>query len=117
MKKILGLTLIEVLIALVIIAIALTAIVKATSEDVENATYLQNKTMATWVADNAVAAIQLNIVNPPFIGQVTEMLGRQWYWDAEVNVVTPYVAKITVNVREKPQGKLIVSLQGFKTVE
>jgi prepilin-type N-terminal cleavage/methylation domain-containing protein len=45
-----GLTLIEVLVALAIISIALTAIIKATSENIRGTAYLQDKTIAMYVA-------------------------------------------------------------------
>ena len=64
-----GFTLVEVLIALVILAISLTALVKASSSDIENTTYLQNKALAHLVGQEAVTLIKLNAIG--FTGNET----------------------------------------------
>lgn len=80
-----GFTLIEVLIALTIIAVSLTAIVKATSQDIENTGYLENKALATLVAYEASQLIQLNAIG--FQGdqteQETKLAGKTWQWVAQ----------------------------------
>lgn len=80
-----GFTLIEVLIALTIIAISLTAIVKATSQDIENTGYLEKKALATLVAYEASQLIQLNAIG--FQGdqteQETQLAGKTWQWVAQ----------------------------------
>lgn len=84
MKKCLGFTLIEVLIALVILSISLTAIVKATSSNISNTTYIKNKALAHLVALEAQQLIQLNSLN--FNGNKTEqktiLADKEWFWQA-----------------------------------
>ena len=50
-----GFTLLEVLIALVVLGIALGALIKAGSEHARNTAYLQERTLAGWVASNLLA--------------------------------------------------------------
>ncbi len=50
-----GFTLLEVLVALMVLAVALGALIKAGSEHARNTAYLQERTLAGWVADNLVA--------------------------------------------------------------
>ena len=49
MRNLQGFTLLEVLIALAIISIALTAIIKASSQNIKDTAYLEDKAIANWV--------------------------------------------------------------------
>lgn len=98
-----GLTLIEVLIALAIVAIAMTAVIKATSQTIRSTTYLQNKTIAMWVSSQVINEARVGVLRLPFapdkLKQHTKMLGQDWYWQAQQEA-TPNkrIAKITVQV-------------------
>ena len=50
-----GFTLLEVLVALVVLGVALGALIKAGSEHARNTAYLQERTLAGWVAGNLLA--------------------------------------------------------------
>ncbi len=56
-----GFTLIEVMVALTIIAISLGALISSSGSQASSASYLKQKTLAHWVALNELA--QLNIDN------------------------------------------------------
>lgn len=98
-----GLTLIEVLIALAIIGIALTAVIKATSQTIKSTSYLQDKTMAAWVAQEIIGEAKTGLIHvpnaPDHLLDKTKMLGRTWYWQASLEK-TPnrHINKIVVNV-------------------
>jgi general secretion pathway protein I len=82
-----GFTLIEVLLALAIIAIALTALLKSTAQNVTNTHRLKEKTISHWVAMQGVSMIQLHLLPVKLnedITQVTKMLGQRWYWRAKI---------------------------------
>lgn len=77
-----GLTLIEVLIALAIIAIAMTAVIKAGSQSIRGTTYLQEKTMAMWAGQQALNEIRAGakkFAANEDIKQAITMLGKDWY--------------------------------------
>lgn len=97
-----GLTLIEVLIALAIIAIALTAVIKASSQSIRATTYLQEKTIAYWVGEqvlNETRAGVLSLNASEESRRMTTMLNRNWYWQAKI-IPTPnlHIKKIEVKV-------------------
>lgn len=81
-KKQLGFTLIEVMVALTIIAISLGALISSSGSQASSASYLKQKTLAHWVALNELA--QLNIDNIfPSPGEKkgsTSMANHDWYW-------------------------------------
>lgn len=114
MKKCRGFTLIEVLIALAIIAISLTAIVKTTAYDVEDTIQVQQKSVANWVALNAMNRARLGLISTSVQNQKTTMLNRTWYYSI-TRKSTPdrYVSKIFVTVTAKSNGSPIITLRGF----
>ena len=59
-----GFTLIEVLVALAIVAVALAAGFRSVAQSAESATALKGRTLALWVAENRLAAAQLEIPGP-----------------------------------------------------
>ena len=77
-----GFTLIEVLIALTIIAIALGAIMSASGHQAQQTTYLKQKTLAHWVAMNEMTLLQLE-EKWPSVGEKkgsSEMVNTEWFW-------------------------------------
>ncbi|WP_257254468.1 MULTISPECIES: type II secretion system minor pseudopilin GspI [unclassified Endozoicomonas] len=54
-----GFTLLEVLMAMTILAIAGITVLRTSSESLDNSQYLKNKTMARWVADNELVDLYL----------------------------------------------------------
>jgi general secretion pathway protein I len=85
--KIKGFTLIEVLLALAIIAIAFTALLKASAENISNTHRIKQKTLTHWVALQGVRMIQLGLI-PVHLNQevthTTTILGQRWYWRAKI---------------------------------
>jgi general secretion pathway protein I len=59
-----GFTLIEVLVALAIIAVALAAGLRAVAQSTDSATLLKQRTLALWVAQNRLAEAQLTPGGP-----------------------------------------------------
>jgi len=81
-----GFTLFEVLIALAILAISLTAMIKASSENTVNTAYLRNKYLASLVAANKMNELQL-LQNWPVTGNSngkTELGKYTWKWNIKI---------------------------------
>lgn len=80
-----GFTLIEVLVALAIVAIAMTAIIKATGDSIRTTAYLKQKTTAYWVAMNVLNDVLAGGSAKPETGEgqtgSTDMLGHVWPWE------------------------------------
>lgn len=79
-----GFTLLEVLVAMAIFAIAGGAILKAASEHIQSVSLLKNMTTATWVANNQLTqALIENKRRWPARNNLTgetEMTNRTFYW-------------------------------------
>lgn len=103
-----GFTLIEVLIALVILSIALTAIIKSTSQNIKDTLYVQKKTIALWVGNQVMNEILVGLRKPPFakIKDKTIMLNEEWAWEAFAKP-TPNQHIQEINVDVSQRGHLI----------
>jgi len=101
-----GFTLIEVLIALVILAIAMTAIIKVSANDTRNVVRLKNAMTAHWVALNIINRMHAKLIplptTSPQQGQA-EMLNHAWYWRATLGKpYNTYTATVIVTVGSTP---------------
>ena len=88
-----GFTLLEVLIALAVLALSLGAAIRATGDYTVNQAYLRDRTFAEWVARNQLAAVELEGKWPsigqqkgdaelPLVG--SQGGGREWRWVMQV---------------------------------
>ncbi len=101
-----GFTLIEVLVAMVILSLSLLAAIKVASGVTRSAIDLQEITIAQWVAMNKVVELRLAKTLPK-TGRTNgqdEMAGRDWRWDIVVNE-TPYPKLREVHVSVKPASE------------
>ncbi len=82
-----GFTLLEVLVALAIVAISLGAALQTTGVFTGNARHLKEKTFALWVAENKATEYQLNRTFPAIGSQEgdEEMAGVNWQWRVKVS--------------------------------
>ncbi len=97
-----GFTLLEVLVALAVLAIALASLIKGVGGSASNEAYLRDKTLAHWVAMNVVAEQQL-AEKWPSKGkkQGTETMGgHEWFWRYEITeTFDEDVRRLDVKVR------------------
>ena len=113
-----GFTLIEVLLALLIVTIAFTALIKSTSQSIVGTAHVKDKAIAEMIAMQGVAMIQLGLlIVPPNqeITQVTTMLGQRWYWRVKL-APTPMkqVAQITITTSKNQSGPFGNALIAFR---
>jgi general secretion pathway protein I len=108
-----GFTLIEILIALVILSIALTAIIKATSQNIKDTFYIQQKTIATWVGLNAINEARLQLTKLP-IEEEKQALGAMWLVKGDlVETPNPRIKEIHVSVFRKNDEAQLIELQSY----
>ena len=77
-----GFTLLEVMVALFVVAIALGGVVKVMGTAARNSARLSDRTFAQWVALNELAELRIK-KSWPRLGEVKgeqEMVGRKWNW-------------------------------------
>jgi general secretion pathway protein I len=78
-----GFTLVEVLVALMIVAVGLTALLVAVNGTARTSGFLRDKTLAQWIALNRLTEVRLNVVK---FGQNTDtgeldFGNRKWHYD------------------------------------
>jgi general secretion pathway protein I len=78
-----GFTLVEVLVALMIVALGLTALMVAVSGTARTSGFLRDKTIAQWIALNRLSEVRLNVTK---FGQNTDtgevdFANRKWHYD------------------------------------
>jgi len=102
MSRTRGFTLIEVLVALAIVAIGMAAVLGALTSSANTVAYLRDKTFAQWVALNQIATLRLSGQMTPTGNSDgnTDFAGRSWHWRREVTATqVPGVVRIDVKVR------------------
>jgi len=112
-----GFTLIEVLVALAIIAVALAAGMRALAQSADSATALKARTLALMVAQNRLAAAQIATPWPApgtYKGNATQA-GAQFQWrEAVTTTPNPAFRKIEISVMEPDRPEYQVAhLVGF----
>jgi general secretion pathway protein I len=113
----LGFTLIEVLIALLIVATALGTAAKVTIGAATNGSALADRTAAQWVGLNQLGTLKLRRQFPVRAESGKEkMMSRTWIWRQKAEA-TPddYVLKVTIDVRLEgaDEDDLAASVTGF----
>jgi general secretion pathway protein I len=114
-----GFTLIEVMIALIILAAGLTAVISTSMESAKNVAAVEDKVVAQWVAQNVITQVRMGIIplaqnSDQGISGQTNMLKKQWRWSvrAATNPNTN-VARLTVVVGNSDEAN-VYSMTGFK---
>jgi general secretion pathway protein I len=110
-------TLIEIMVALAIIAITLGAIIENTTASNRNTQYLRDKTVASWVAMNEIARIRASREwggSTSRKGEV-EMAGRTWLWKMAIrNTDNVNVRELIVDVFiEDQESQALASMTGY----
>jgi general secretion pathway protein I len=103
-----GFTLLEVLIALAIVALAVGALLGTITSSGSNVSYLKDKTLAEWVALNRLTEIRTAKLMPD-PGKRTgsaEMGGMRWQWEEEVGEL-PIKGMFRIDVRARPTGETV----------
>jgi len=112
-----GFTLIEVMVALTIIAISLGALLSTSGTQANSAGYLKHKTLAHWVAVNELTQIRIakEFPDPGDKKGSTEMAGKEWYWTRTTKKTEDENARqITFTLYEdKDREKNLTTLTGY----
>ncbi|MGC4111378.1 MAG: type II secretion system minor pseudopilin GspI [Nocardioides sp.] len=101
-----GFTLLEVLIALAIVALAVGALLGSVTSSASNVIYLKDKTLAEWVALNRLTEVRI-AQQMPDKGKRTgnaEMAGQKWQWEEEV-IELPVKGMFRVEIRARATGE------------
>jgi general secretion pathway protein I len=113
-----GFTLIEVLAALVIVALGMLGVIQAVTQTARNGTYLREKTLAHWIAMNVITERRL-LATPPDVAESSdevEFAGQRWRWTMRVTQTeVDSLRRMDVSVRpaEAAEGSSLATVTGF----
>lgn len=107
-------TLLEVLVAMSVLAIGMLTLVKVSTQNTIQTSYLKDKTLAQWVAINKVNEVKLESNWPDkgsSNGTVT-MANRDWYWKLKVSDYGQQsqnirILKVDIRLEDKNDGALV----------
>ena len=112
-----GMTLLEIMLALAIFALAGVAVMKAAGENLRSLSILRETTYATIVANNRLAEIHLEKQWPPQNNKRgdEDMVEQKWYWKQVVKKTQDdKMREVTIEVSSDQGGKhLITSVSAF----
>jgi len=111
-----GFTLLEVLVAVTILAIALAAIIAGGARYASAAGDLRDKTLALWVAHNRLTEIEL-LPTWPDVGSSrddVEMGGQHWTWHVTVTATQDATLRqVHIQVMPRDDHHSLVSLDAY----
>ena len=124
-RAFLGFTLVEVMVALAVVAVALPALLVTLSQQLDGLRYLEDRTHAQWVAANRLAELRLVVgakgsLQTARVSGTEEMAGRSWYWWSEgVETEVPGFFRYEIMVSDQEDGEAspLHTLNGYLAQE
>ena len=112
-----GFTLLEVLIALAVLALGMTAVIGAAGSSTRLGSELRDRTFADWVAMNELTSLRLAKAAPASgsLNGDADMAGEKWHWRATISATAdPDLLRIDVAVApaDKPDDA-VETVSGF----
>ncbi|MEH6593217.1 MAG: type II secretion system minor pseudopilin GspI [Halioglobus sp.] len=116
-----GFTLIEVMVALAVVAVALPALMVALYQQIDGTAYLRDKSLAHMVAANKLTEIRIVAESTRSLplgreSGLQEMAGREWYWwleSSETEVPDFHRLEIKVAGAEENEDEPLITLAAF----
>lgn len=111
-KKKQGFTLIEVMLAMAIFAVAGVALIENAGNTFNHLSRIETQVMANWVASNQLVMVHTDDTWPPKNNEKgkVDLAGREWFWLQKVIETTdPDMRAVVIEVRLNEQQRLIES--------
>jgi len=116
-----GFTLVEVMVALLVVVMSISALLDNMMGNVDNTAYLRDKTIAHWVALNQLELERIrNKATNGLLREeksgTEEMAGREWHWTIKPVLIKgdwEGFAQLTISVSDEPEGEAVVTLVGI----
>lgn len=116
MKRQCGFTLLEALVALAVIAIGLSAAMRAIGMATESTAELRQRQLALWVADNQLAEIRARGQFPDFGSTQgdADQAGEKFHWQTDIKPgFHPLFRHVDIRVSSAGSTMLLARLSGF----
>jgi general secretion pathway protein I len=114
-----GFTLVEVLVALMVVALGLTALMVTVSSTARTSGYLRDKTLAQWIGLNRLTEVRLNLnkfAQNTDTGEL-DFAGRTWHYDTRYfDTSIASMKRVVVRVYAgdaKTKGNALAEIDGF----
>ncbi len=111
-----GFTLLEILVALLILAIALSALMRVVIQSTDTSISLRSHLEAQWIAVNRITELQLRKEWPSAdtTSGTTEFNGRKWYWHQQVSATAiADFRRLQIEVRAQRHREILGQVIGF----
>lgn len=111
-----GFTLIEVMFALLIVALTMGAIVETGGYSARRTSQLTEKTLASWIAQNQITLyrVKKTWTNASSKNGTVEMAGIEWQWKMKISKTDePLLRRIDVDVFIQDDSDIKASATGF----
>lgn len=121
-----GFTLVEVMVALAVVAIAVPALLVALYQQIDNTGYLRDRTLAQMVASNRLAEMRLVIaatreLNRDKADGRLEFADREWFWRSAIEptgqVPNFFRLEVAVATREGEDAEPLYTLVAFMSAD
>lgn len=120
-----GFTLVEVMVALTVVAVTLPALLFLLSQQIDGTAYLRDRSIAQWVAADRVAEVRLAVAKQQraskgVIAGESERAGRTWYWRSDIQETPiPGFMRLTVTVTsdDVEDDSVLYTLDAFLNAE
>ena len=116
-----GFTLLEIMIALAILAITMTTLLLSTSQVARNSRYLRDKTFASIVASNIINSARFRLITLPSKQGSTSgsqsQAGNVYHWNLRSqNTSDAFTQKLIVDVTLANNTTPLISMTGYRPV-
>ena len=118
-KRASGFTLIEVMVAMAIVALALPALLIQVMTTIDGTAYMREKTIAYWVAQDTLTELRLERrvtgqLYPKKDKGELELVGRKWFWQLNTEKTQmDHIFRIDLEVSDTVDGDPLYSISGF----
>lgn len=120
-----GFTLVEVMVALAVVAIAVPALLVALYQQIDNTGYLRDRTLAQMVASNKLAEMRLVIAATRDLKKEKadgnlEFADREWFWRSEIEpteVARFFRLEVRVTDKEDEKAEPLYTLVAFMSAD
>lgn len=111
-----GFTLLEVMVALVIISLALAGVAASMGQMIDTANTMRDRTFASWIAQNKITELRLSGILPE-AGETSgeeDYANTTWIWSAEVSETgIENLMKVDVRVFYPGEDQAVRLVTGF----